>query len=418
MLRELAPSERAFVASSVRCAVDGAFAHWEGATLRDLDDRFRELLRATISRGDRRHFSLEMAAFLASLNNGHTLYRDEVAWHPFLGPMGFSAVPFGSKWVLTQGWANGPRAGQIIERTNGESTEEVYQRLKRYISASSERGRRRRLFSYTHLFPQRIVLRIDGRRWVIRRSGRSLAPAEGTSGRWLRRGSSAYIRIPSFVDPDSERRAVNLVTRFRKAPVLLIDVRGNTGGTTPRCLVDALMERPWRGWAESSPQHVGLIRAYAHLFEIMESQKGRGLHLTRERLAPLEIYRDWDRTHVLFPATLNQPQPKPFKGQVILLVDEDCGSACEDFLLPFKDTGRGVLVGATTNGSTGQPYILELPDGIRAFVGAKRCYFPDGRPFEGIGITPDHEVSRTPDDLLSGRDPVLQMATDLASQGL
>ncbi len=416
MPRELAPSERAFVASSVRSAVDGAFAHWEGASSLDLDGRFRELLSATISRGDRRHFSLEMAAFLASLNNGHTWYRDEVAWYPFLGPMGFSAASFGSKWVITQAWAHGLRAGQTIEQVGGEPTEEVYQGLKRYISASSERGRRRRFFSYLHLFPRRLVLGIDGRRWIIRRTHQSIAPTEGTTGRWLRRGSSAYIRIPSFVDPDNERRAVNLVARFHKATALLIDVRGNTGGTTPRRLLDALMDRPWRGWAESSPQHVGLVRAYAHLFEILENQQGLGLHLTRERLAPLEIYRDWDKTHVLFPATLNRPQPKPFKGRIILLVDEACRSACEDFLLPFKDTGRGVLVGTTTDGSTGQPYILEMPDGIRAFVGAKRCYFPDGRPFEGIGITPDREVRRTPDDLLSGRDPALQLATDLASQ--
>lgn len=418
MPRELAPSERAFVASSVRSAVDGAFAHWEGAFSLNLDGRFRELLSATISRGDRRHFSLEMAAFLAALNNGHTLYRDEVAWHPFLGPMGFSAAPVGSEWVVTRGWAHGLRAGQTIEQVDGEATEAVYQRLQRYISASNERGRRRRLFSYLHLFPRRLVLRIDGRRWIIRRTNQLIVPAEGTSGRWLRRGSSAYIRIPSFGDPDNERRAVNLVARFRRATALLIDVRGNTGGTTPGRLLDALMDRPWRGWAESSPQHFGLVRAYAHLFEILENHQGRGLHVTRERLAPLEIYRDWDRAHVLFPATWNRPHPKPFKGRIILLVDEACGSACEDFLLPFKDTGRGVLVGTTTDGSTGQPYILELPDGIRAFVGAKRCYFPDGRPFEGIGITPDQEVSRTPDDLRSGRDPVLQIATDLARQDL
>lgn len=418
MPRELAPSERAFVASSVRSAVDGAFAHWEGAFSLNLDGRFRELLSATISRGDRRHFSLEMAAFLAALNNGHTLYRDEVAWHPFLGPMGFSAAPVGSEWVVTRGWAHGLRAGQTIEQVDGEATEAVYQRLQRYISASNERGRRRRLFSYLHLFPRRLVLRIDGRRWIIRRTNQLIAPAEGTSGRWLRRGSSAYIRIPSFGDPDNERWAVNLVARFRRATALLIDVRGNTGGTTPGRLLDALMDRPWRGWAESSPQHFGLVRAYAHLFEILENHQGRGLHVTRERLAPLEIYRDWDRAHVLFPATWNRPHPKPFKGRIILLVDEACGSACEDFLLPFKDTGRGVLVGTTTDGSTGQPYILELPDGIRAFVGAKRCYFPDGRPFEGIGITPDREVSRTPDDLRSGRDPVLQIATDLARQDL
>ena len=413
---ELAPSERAFIASSVRSVVDVAFAHWENVSHLDLDGQFRKLLDATITRGDRRRFSLEMAAFLASLKNAHTLYRDEVAWRPFLEPLGFLAIPIGSEWALTRAWLPGLHAGQIVERIDGEAPEEVYQHFRRYISASSERGRRRRLFTHLHLFPRRLTLRIEGRRCEIRRTGHATAPVERTTGRWLRRGWSAYIRIPSFAGPENERRAVDLAGRFRQATTLIVDVRGNTGGTTPARLLGALMDRPWRGWAESSPQHIGLLRAYAHLFEILDKRQGRGLHLTRERLAPLEVYREWDRAHLLFPATVNQPHPKPFRGRIFLLMDGACGSACEDFLLPFKDTGRGVLIGTTTDGSTGQPYILELTDGIRAFVGTKRCYFPDGRPFEGIGIAPDHEIAITRDDLAAGRDPVLQAATDLASQ--
>ena len=64
---ELAPSERAFIASSVRSVVDVAFAHWENVSHLDLDGQFRKLLDATITRGDRRRFSLEMAAFLGSV---------------------------------------------------------------------------------------------------------------------------------------------------------------------------------------------------------------------------------------------------------------------------------------------------------------------------------------------------------------
>jgi C-terminal processing protease CtpA/Prc len=40
------------------------------------------------------------------------------------------------------------------------------------------------------------------------------------------------------------------------------------------------------------------------------------------------------------------------QGRIYLLVDRFCGSACEDFVMPFKDTRRGVI-GETTAGAPG-----------------------------------------------------------------
>ena len=88
------------------------------------------------------------------------------------------------------------------------------------------------------------------------------------------------------------------------------------------------------------------------------------------------------------------------------------GSAAEDFLMPFKDTGRGILVGETTWGSTGQPVYLNYQD-LQVGIGAIRAYMPDGTPFEGVGIQPDIPISRSRDDLYLGRDPVLEKALQL-----
>ena len=83
--------------------------------------------------------------------------------------------------------------------------------------------------------------------------------------------------------------------------------------------------------------------------------------------------------------------------------------------MPFKDTHRGVLIGETTCGSSGNPYREELGDGMRVRIGAMRYRFPDGRPFEGIGIEPDVAVAPTVTDLRSGRDVILERALALAS---
>lgn len=91
-------------------------------------------------------------------------------------------------------------------------------------------------------------------------------------------------------------------------------------------------------------------------------------------------------------------------------MDARCTSACEDFVLPFAVTHRAVLVGERTAGSTGQPWMHDFGDGVRVSVGAEWAFFPDGRPFEGVGVAPDVEVVPTIEDLKAGRDPALERA--------
>jgi carboxyl-terminal processing protease len=80
--------------------------------------------------------------------------------------------------------------------------------------------------------------------------------------------------------------------------------------------------------------------------------------------------------------------------------------------MPFKDNGRAVLIGDSTAGSSGQPYSVRLEDGIQFWVGAKREYFPDGSPFEGVGVHPDIRIVPTIDDLRAGRDRALEQAIE------
>jgi carboxyl-terminal processing protease len=76
--------------------------------------------------------------------------------------------------------------------------------------------------------------------------------------------------------------------------------------------------------------------------------------------------------------------------------------------MPFKVTGRGVVVGETTQGSSGNPYRADIGFGISVAIGAKRYRFPDGTAFEGVGIVPDVPVERRVMDVVAGRDAVLE----------
>lgn len=113
-----------------------------------------------------------------------------------------------------------------------------------------------------------------------------------------------------------------------------------------------------------------------------------------------------------FDAPQHEPAAEAHRGRLALLIDGTVGSAAEDFAMPFKDNGRAVLIGETTAGSSGQPHAIDLGDGFRAWVGAKREAFPDGTMFEGVGIAPDLIMERTAVDLWESRDRVLTAAID------
>ena len=50
------------------------------------------------------------------------------------------------------------------------------------------------------------------------------------------------------------------------------------------------------------------------------------------------------RAHMAWPAE-TLPPDSLYTGRLVLLVDESCHSACEDFAMPFKDNGRAIVIG-------------------------------------------------------------------------
>ncbi len=81
-----------------------------------------------------------------------------------------------------------------------------------------------------------------------------------------------------------------------------------------------------------------------------------------------------------------------------------------DFALRFKDGKRDLVLDEPNFGSTGQPYFLRLPEfGMSFRVSTKREYFPDGRQFEGVGVTPDVSIPLIRNELREGTDTQLEL---------
>ena len=228
------------------------------------------------------------------------------------------------------------------------------------------------------------------------------APVKKTSETPLPEGI-AYHRLPSFEDPKFENDAIEFVKAHASARLLIFDVRGNGGGSTPSRLLRALIDRPYRGWMETSAMSIGLFAVYGDLYRNLIPKDANPR--TRGNLESFSDY--FERPYFVAPGPRHQPEDPIYKGPVYVLQDRFCGSACEDFVMPLKTSGRATLFGERTFGSSGQPYMITFETGMMFRVSSKRMYLPDGSEFEGVGIKPDVEVVTPPE---SSGDLVLAAA--------
>jgi len=395
---DLTTADKVVVASRIYSLIQLYFAHWEGVARKDVEAAYRRYVDDLAGASSRREFDLATMCFVAQLKNGHTQFFDSAMDGR---PLKFRLLEVEKQWVVLGSQDSQLPRGAVVRSLNGIPVEDFVREQARYVAASNDRMARTHVFSTPGLFPEKISLTLaDGKAVVIDRSipgdarPRVLQAAEG---RWLAEDRTAYIRIPSFGDSIYEKTAIELVRKFASAPNLVVDVRGNGGGTTPVQLIGALMNRVWHTWQGTTPQHVAL-------------QEASGLPL-----GPAER-----------PSREQPAADDAYTGRVFVLVDRFCVSACEDFVMPFKETGRGTLIGETTQGSSGNPYRADLGTGMRIArpdsvngmgigIGAVRYRFRDGAPFEGIGIAPDVPVERHIADLVQGRDAVLERAQELAN---
>jgi carboxyl-terminal processing protease len=402
---KISAAECIFVLAKVFQAVPRYFAHWESASLQqeNLDQAFKTLTADTLACDeDRRCFSLQMMAFLALLNNGHTRFYD-----PFfsqLPSLGFTLRYLDNQWLITNAAIPGMRVGDAVQEIEGKPVEDWNMDLQAYATGSSQ-SRALQFGDWNSIFPPLLSLLLPERCTItyedarssthtleLNRTGVEAKPAAAVEARWLEPGL-AYLKVPSFLTPEFEARALACLSEFITATCLIVDVRGNGGGNTPRALLRALMNQPYRWWAEIGPQEKDRL-----------ANPNRPDQETSGGMIP--------QPPVNFRQT--DPQADAYPGKLIILVDRATWSAAEDFVMPFKDNQRAVIIGETSGGSTGQPYFHSFENGMLFSIGARRVYWPDGAPFEGLGVQPDITISPRREDLYGGRDLVLQEAVHTA----
>lgn len=194
-----------------------------------------------------------------------------------------------------------------------------------------------------------------------------------------------YFRTNSFGSNEAAEFFERIFKDITKLDGLIIDLRSNGGGSS----------------------NVG-FRILSHLSDkaIIGSKafvrKGQPIRKAWGYSIP-----EWEEVeNYPYKAEHKEVYSKP----VIVLAGAQTFSAAEDFLVAFKELGRGIVIGEKTAGSTGQPLSISLPAGGKARVCVKRDTYQSGEDWVGVGIAPDIEARNTAVDIQNKKDVVIDIA--------
>ena len=305
---EIPMREKTFIASKVYASLQMYFAHWRAIPDVDLDAAYRPYLAEVLASDSRLSFDLATMKFLAVFRNGHTIFVDSWLEQGPGKPLPFRLLFVDGKWVVKTSRLPDLPPGTIIDRLDATDVETFFHEKQVYIPASNEREARSNLCFRPFLFPLRFSLTTAGgaRVEVDRTQAAADPPADpakksrpSSSGRWQEEPATAYVKIPSFGAAEYQDTAIEFLKQFSAAKTLIIDVRGNEGGSTPSRLIGALMDRPYAGWHEMTNLHI-----------------------------PLERIRGLPEKQISWSSPMTKPSSPLFGGRLVIVADRDCASAC------------------------------------------------------------------------------------------
>jgi carboxyl-terminal processing protease len=410
---DLSSSERVVGLTKLYMEVKYNFANWDNVPELDWDKVFAEYVSKVEREQTDEEYYRTLKSFIALLRDGHTdvFYPKHILERLDIPPIIIRPIQ-GKAVVLNFAATDEARAAKLsngleITKVEGRAVKDILENdLLPITSASTVQARN--LEAYRLLLMGRKGTKVsfevsdmEGKNWVVRMT-RNLtdSPRDARPPDWnppllvhreLEEGIH-YFALNSFAN---ERIVDDFDAAFdtiRSVRGLIIDVRRNGGGSDGNGfqIIGRLIDRPLKTSLLQSLQYNPRFRARGN-----------------------EIDRFW------LTIASNEIKPrgiKRFLGPVVVLTSAFTASAAEDFLIPLDYAKRVAIIGERTAGTSGLPMYIDLPGGGRARICTTRDFYPDGRKWVGIGILPLVEVYPTQEDILRGRDPILQKGLDILRQ--
>jgi len=188
-------------------------------------------------------------------------------------------------------------------------------------------------------------------------------------------GQIGYVYYGDFSDIVTDSDMDYILNEYKDTKGLIIDIRGNTGGSADN--IFKLAKRfaknrtlVFRSVLKNGPEHNNFTE-------------------------PTETWLE--------------PAANIYTGKVCVLTNRKVFSAASVFTLTMRELPNVTVVGDTTGGGLGLPIGTELPNGWQVHFSGSQLFTPDGICYE-MGIPPDVQVDMNKDDENKGIDSIIEKA--------
>jgi carboxyl-terminal processing protease len=369
---------------------------FNGVDWRAAGERYRPLAMA--AKGDEAFWDV-LDRMTGELRDSHTRVespkRVELRKRDQSISLGFYFLPVEGKLAVvyvnreSDAWWAGLRPGMTIARIDGEAAQSVYDRLlaeERFDStdrARHLRAVRRIIFGEAGTPVAFTFERADGSRFDVALKRRRIEYHPGTVHRVLPSGLG-YLRLSNW-NIAVVMRGLERIDELSKTPGLVIDLRGNPGGSVHA--VNEMLEK----------------------FFTQRTEVGRATTRTGEPVSVLFGAVEIIRLHRVVKGS-----SAAYTGPVVILVDALSASGSELFAGTMQATGRARVLGEPSCGCLlGYLGYAHVPGGAELAYSEVGFVLPNGKRIEGEGVIPDTPVPATLDDLRLGRDRALERAQEL-----
>jgi carboxyl-terminal processing protease len=280
---------------------------------------------------------------------------------------------------------SGIEPGMVLASVDGQPAAERLAKIQQQAGTSSSE-RATALLGYYRLLdgePGSLVrvgfTRPDGSPLAVVLKRHVVPIAPGVSSRTLPSGL-VYIRIPVF-DASVAKQATAIIRKNANAPGIILDVRGNPGGS-----------------------FAGVLKIANNFFSRRVSF---GRVLTRSGSGPSFVLRVFG-----VPAQLQTGKPggQVFTGPLAVLINEGSGSGAEIFAAGMQENGRAKIVGRQSCGCVLGSVAHKVKGGGEVDISEFSIITSQGKRLEGLGVLPDLPVPLTINDLRQHRDGALEEA--------
>jgi carboxyl-terminal processing protease len=428
--KELSDEEKIYGLSLLWKEASYNFAHFDYVPNLDWDKTYQEFIPKVLSTNTNEEYNKTLQEFYALLKHGHTLVitpekmqgmYDEpeikivnVQNQPIVANVGLSLqdqIPIGSK----------------IIKVDDIPVNDYLKKYKfPYMSCSREeflweagiiellKGKKDTNVKITYKTPENEIKEIAPLRNSVKSKGdwvRQQNDKQNFDFKWLD-NEIAYIALRTFTEKRIVKDFEEKISELKKCKGLIIDIRNNPGGDSDNGynILKHFMEYPELAFIWKARQNISVYKAWGRWTSELSPEALN--NIPEERKEYVKHYQNKGffkgKSDTIFPVN-------NIDERIIVLIVILAGfnaSAAEDFLAVADNIDRVTIVGKTTAGCTGTPYMFNIPTGGIAFVTTTIQMSPDGRKHRE-GIKPDIEVYPTVQDIIENKDPVLEKGIEI-----